>query len=144
MLSQKEIKMHISTKTGYAVRALAELALNSDGKPVSISEICKKQNLPIKYLEQLFRNLKKNGLVKSVHGSKGGYSLNRGVGEISLNDIMHAVMENYSLTYCDVDKENLDYCTGLPCGFHDLWGEIQTHLEDYFDSIKLKQIISKL
>jgi len=136
--------MHISTKTGYAVRALAELALNSDGKPVSISEICKKQNLPIKYMEQLFRKLKKNGLVKSVHGSKGGYSLNRGVEEISLNDIMHAVMEHYSLTYCTVDKENLDYCTGLPCGFHDLWDEIQTHLEDYFDSIKLEQIISKL
>ncbi len=144
MLSQKEIKMHISTKTGYAVRALAELALNSNGKPVSISEICKKQNLPVKYMEQLFRNLKKNGLVKSVHGSKGGYRLNRNIDEISLKDIMHAVVENFSLTYCDIDKEKIDFCTGLPCGFHDLWDEIQTHLENYFDSIKLKQIISKL
>ena len=56
--------MQISTKTEYAVRALSEVALSSSDKPISIMEICTKQKLPRKYVEQLFRKLKQNGLDK--------------------------------------------------------------------------------
>ena len=136
--------MHISIKTGYAVRALSELALNASEKPISISEICKKQNLPTKYIEQLFRNLKKDGLIKSVHGSKGGYFLNRELSKISLKDIMKAVDDDLSHNFCYGSNEHIDYCNGFPCGFYKLWDEIKDHLEKYFDSIKLEQIITKL
>ncbi|MCK4655235.1 MAG: Rrf2 family transcriptional regulator [Candidatus Cloacimonetes bacterium] len=136
--------MHISVKTGYAVRALSELALNASEKPISISEICKKQNLPIKYIEQLFRNLKRDGLVKSIHGSKGGYLLNRELNKISLKNIMKAVDDDFSHNFCYGSKEHIDYCKGFPCGFYELWDEIKDHIEDYLDSINLEQIISRL
>ncbi len=144
MLSHRGIKMHISTKTEYAVRALSELAISSDEKPISITEICKRQKLPLKYVEQLFRKLKKHELVKSVHGAKGGYLLNKDVKDISLKNIMKAVDDNFSNTFCADNKNHISHCIGFPCGFHKLWDEIQDHIEDYFESIKLEQIIAKL
>lgn len=136
--------MHISTKTEYAVRALAELAISSTDKPVSITEICKNQSLPHKYVEQLFSKLKQNNLVVSTHGALGGYSLAECVDSISLRDIMEAVDESYVKTFCNDEDRKVHHCKGLPCGFHDLWDEIKNHLDSYFDSIKLDQIIAKL
>ncbi|MDY6915533.1 MAG: Rrf2 family transcriptional regulator, partial [Candidatus Cloacimonadota bacterium] len=120
--------MHISTKTGYALRALAALAANDKSKPVSIAQICKQENLPAKYVEQLFRKLKQNGIIGSIHGSRGGYFLKQKTENISLKDIMQAVDENTNYTYCDSDQENLNYCQGLNCGFRKIWDEIQTDL----------------
>ncbi|OPX30014.1 MAG: hypothetical protein B1H06_00565 [Candidatus Cloacimonas sp. 4484_143] len=136
--------MYISTKTEYAVRALAELALSSNNKPVSITEICEKQSLPRKYVEQLFRKLKQNGLVVSTHGALGGYSLAESVDSISLRNIMDAVDESYVKSFCNREYRTLHHCKGLPCGFHELWDEIKEHLNDYFESIKLDQIIARL
>jgi len=144
MLSSKEKIMNISTKTEYAVRALTELAINSADKPVSINDICKNRNLPVKYVEQLFRKLKQNGLIKSIHGAKGGYQLALKINSISLKDIMEAVDENYVAPFCNGNPENNVHCIGLPCGFKELWDEIKEHMEKYFDSIKLDQIVARL
>jgi len=144
MLSPKEIEMHISTKTGYAVRALSELAKEAGAKPLSIAEISSRQNLPTKYIEQIFSKLKKKGLISSIHGARGGYVLNNPVHEISLRDIMEAVDENISYSYCMPGRENTDYCSGKPCGFSDLWNEIKEDLDNYFDSIKLDKILERL
>jgi Rrf2 family iron-sulfur cluster assembly transcriptional regulator len=144
MLSIRRIKLHISTKTGYALRALAELADDAKQQPVSIAHICSNQNLPVKYIEQLFRKLKKNGIISSVHGSRGGYLLTRAANQISLKDIMQAVDENMNYTYCDNDHDSLAYCQGISCGFRKIWDEIQTHLDDYFSSIKLDKILDRI
>lgn len=134
--------MHISTKTGYALRAISELAQSPSRQPVSIKRICEKQHLPIKYIEQIFRKLKQHGLIHSIQGAKGGYLLAKSANQISLQDIMQAVDEQYSTTYCD-HLEN-DYCKGFPCGFRELWDEIKDHLHHYFNSIKLDAIVTKM
>jgi Rrf2 family iron-sulfur cluster assembly transcriptional regulator len=134
--------MQISTKTGYALRALAELAWDDSPKPISIKTICQKHNLPVKYIEQLFRKLKTHGLIISTHGAKGGYVLAKPATLISLSDIMHAVDEDFFATYCDVAKN--EFCEGLPCGFRTLWDEIKGNMNSYFDSLKLDEIIQKV
>lgn len=136
--------MNISTKTEYAVRALVELALHASDKPVSINEICKNQKLPVKYIEQLFRKLKQHNLIKSIHGSKGGYQLAMELNSISLKNIMEAVDENYVAPKCIEKPGENAHCIGLPCGFKSLWDEINKHTEDYFESIKLDQIVAKI
>lgn len=143
MLYPKGDKMQISTKTGYALRAIMDLALRNEIKPVSLAEICRNQNLPSKYVEQLFRKLKKNGIVKSVQGVNGGYVLNQAVNKISLRDIMIAVDENLT-TYCDQNINDKSHCSGLPCGFNLLWDEIKEHFDEYYNSIKLDKIMSYL
>ena len=134
--------MHISTKTGYALRAITEMAKSHSKKPLSIKSICEKQQLPIKYIEQIFRKLKHDGLIDSIHGAKGGYIISKEPDQISLLDIMQAVDEQYSTTYCDHLAN--EYCIGSPCGFSKLWDEINTHLKDYFRSITLQSIIDRI
>ena len=135
--------MHISTKTEYAVRGLTELAMLQDKLPVSIVEICNRQKLPRKYMEQLFSKLKRAELITSVQGAQGGYLLQRSPQNITLNEIMLAVEENISQNSCEADYQEREYCIGMPCGFHKLWNEIETHLEEYFSSINLDDIIKK-
>ena len=143
MLYPIEDEMNISTKTEYALRALYELALQKDNKPISIKEISSKHNLPTKYLEQLFRKLKRYKIIDSIHGAKGGYILARSEKDITLKDIMEAVDENYIVGFCDGDPQNHKHCVGLPCGFHDLWDEINDHIENYFANINLEYIVSR-
>jgi len=136
--------MHISTKTEYAVRSLAEIARSQSSGPVSIVEICTRQKLPRKYVEQLFRKLRNADIISSVHGAKGGYLLIKEAKELSLNEIMTAVEENIIQTNCDPEMHNKEYCIGMPCGFHKTWNEIEVHLDGYFSSITLQNIIEKL
>ncbi|MCF7919916.1 MAG: Rrf2 family transcriptional regulator [Candidatus Cloacimonetes bacterium] len=135
--------MYISTKTGYALRALVELALAGENEPLSLTELAQRQQLPFKYLEQLFRKLKKAELVLSRKGSRGGYLLARKKAEISMQDIMNAVEDSQQYSYCSIDKFDDDYCQGSGCGFRSLWDRIGTDLEHYFSGISLSEIVNK-
>lgn len=135
--------MQISTKTGYAVRALTRLALQPLGKPLSITVLCQDQNLPQKYIEQLFRKLKQKELIKSVHGSKGGYLLCRKVSQITLKDIMTAVEDNFPETGCYGSAGEPYYCTGKPCSFSAFWNDVKSNIENYLDSVTLEEIVAR-
>jgi len=86
--------MKIPTKGRYAVAALMDLALNEKAGPLTISEIAEKQNISLSYLEQLFADLRKNGLVRGTRGPGGGYRLAKITKEISIGEIITAVEEN--------------------------------------------------
>ena len=68
--------LSITTKSPYAVRALAELARSGAG-PVPIGELAKRRDIPVQFLEQLFATLRRAGILKSQRGVKGGYSFGR-------------------------------------------------------------------
>ena len=86
--------MRLTSKGRYAVRAILDLTFNSNGRPVRLQEISERQNISLHYLEQLFRRLRKGGVVKSVRGPGGGYVLSRAMDEISLKDVLVSVGEN--------------------------------------------------
>jgi Rrf2 family transcriptional regulator, iron-sulfur cluster assembly transcription factor len=86
--------MRLTSKGRYAVRAILDLAFNSNGRPVRLQEIHERQNISLHYLEQLFRRLRKGSVVKSVRGPGGGYILARSMDEISVKDILINVGEN--------------------------------------------------
>lgn len=67
--------MKVSTKGRYGLRALIDLTVNSADKHVSLVEIASRQNISLNYLEQVFGNLRKAGIVKSIKGAQGGYVL---------------------------------------------------------------------
>ena len=78
----------ISAKINYACRALLELGLHwPNQSPVQISTIAKRQKVPIKFLIQIFFQLKQADIVESVRGSRGGYVLSKSPGEIRLSEI---------------------------------------------------------
>ena len=85
--------MELSLKSEYAILAMLELANNFaiDQPPLQIRQIATQQNIPDRYLEQLLAALKRQGLVKSQRGAKGGYILSRAPWEISLLEIIRGI-----------------------------------------------------
>lgn len=84
--------MELSLKSEYAILAMLELANHfAIDQPLQIRQIANQQNIPDRYLEQLLATLKRQGLVKSQRGSKGGYILAREPWEISLLEIIHGI-----------------------------------------------------
>ena len=77
----------ITTKSPYALKALAELGRSGDG-PVPIAELARRREIPVQFLEQLFAVLRRAGVLKSQRGVKGGYSLGRPPEEITVLEIV--------------------------------------------------------
>lgn len=88
------MNMRLTSKGRYAVRAMLDLTLHSNGNPVRLQEISRRQAISLHYLEQLFRKLRTGNVVKSVRGPGGGYVLSRSMDEISMRDILGSVGEN--------------------------------------------------
>ena len=85
--------VHISAKADYAVRALVELtALSANGpEHITVERLAKAQGLPVKFLEAIFTELRKEGLVLSRRGADGGYRLAREPTQITVADVLRAV-----------------------------------------------------
>lgn len=80
--------MKLSTRSTYGMRALVELSLASGHGPVSAAVIAKRQHLSVAYLEQLLHRLKKDGLITSVRGPRGGYVLAKDPGRITMAEVV--------------------------------------------------------
>ena len=85
--------MKLSTKGRYAMVALSDIALQPEGTLVTLSDISKRQDISLPYLEQLFVKLRRAELVESVRGPGGGYRLARASSEIRVADVLAAVDE---------------------------------------------------
>lgn len=92
--------MKLSTKGRYAVMALVDLAQQSNGRPVALADVAKRQEISLSYLEQLFAKLRRNSLIKSVRGPGGGYMLSMPASETRIADIVLAVDEPIRATRC--------------------------------------------
>jgi Rrf2 family cysteine metabolism transcriptional repressor len=78
----------ITTKSPYAVRALAELARRGSATPVPIGEIARARDIPVQFLEGLFATLRRAGILQSQRGVKGGYSFGRDPAEVTVLEVV--------------------------------------------------------
>ena len=133
--------MKLTSKGRYAVMAMADLAKNNVTEPTSLTEISLRQGISLSFLEQLFLRLKKNNLVLSSRGSHGGYVLSRAPEEIKLSSIIHAVDEEIKTVKCK--RESKKGCNGksIKCITHDLWDDLESHINNFFERNTLKDII---
>ena len=133
--------MKLTSKGRYAVMAMADLAKNNVERPISITEISLRQGISVPFLEQIFLKLKKNNLVTSSRGPSGGYVLSRSPEEITLSSIIKAVDERVKTLGCK--KESKKGCNGksIKCITHNLWDELETHINNFFEKNTLKDII---
>ena len=136
--------MKLTSKGRYAVMAMADLANVKDMKTTNLTEISLRQGISISFLEQIFLKLKKNNLVRSSRGPTGGYSLTRSPEEIKLSSIIKAVDEKVKTVGCK--KESKKGCTGksIKCITHDLWDDLETHINNFFEKNTLNDIIYRL
>jgi Rrf2 family protein len=80
--------LSITSKSPYAVLALAELARSAGAGPVPIGELARKRDVPVQFLEQLFAALRRAGIISSQRGVKGGYRFARDPGSVSVLEIV--------------------------------------------------------
>jgi Rrf2 family cysteine metabolism transcriptional repressor len=81
----------VTSKSRYAVVAMAELARSGDGNPVPIAQIAERREMPVQFLEQLFSTLRRGGLLNSQRGVKGGYTLARPPEDITVLEVVQAL-----------------------------------------------------
>ena len=135
--------MKLTTKGRYAVMAMADLALFSKKKPVSLNEISLRQNISLPYLEQLFVQLKNKKLVKGLRGSAGGYLLEKPSNEINISNIIDAVNEEVRTLNCKKDSKRGCNNKSSKCIAHNLWDKLDNHINNFFISIKLSDLVEK-
>ena len=133
--------MKLTSKGRYAVMALVDLARFDNINPVSLRDISLRQGISLDYLEQIFSKLKKNNIVKSIRGTQGGYILSKNPNDIKLTNIFYAVDERVKTVQCKKDSKK--GCTGktTKCITHDLWDELETHINSFFENKSLEDLI---
>ena len=133
--------MKLNSRGRYAVMALADMANFDMKNPVSLRDISLRQNISLVYLEQIFLKLKKNNIVKSVRGANGGYTLTKDPEQIKLSNIFSAVDEKVKTVQCK--RESKKGCNGklTKCITHNLWDELELHINDFFDKKNLGDIL---
>jgi len=133
----------LSTKGRYAVMALADLASNSQGHPISLADIAERQEISLSYLEQLFAKLRRGGLVNSVRGPGGGYLLARAADETRISDIILAVDEPIRATRCMPGQPFGCRGNRSRCQTHDLWEELGNQIYLYLNSVSIGDVIEQ-
>ncbi len=132
--------MRVTTKSRYAVRSVyALLIMGGDKQPVSLKKIAEYETISLKYLEQIFSTLKKNGIVDSVRGTYGGYILSKKPSEISVKDIIYAMDGPVKPVDC-IDKQACDKY--LDCAVNWLWDGLKIIVDDYLEQITLEKMIN--
>jgi len=135
--------MKLTNKGRYAVMAMADLARVNAKQPTNLTDISLRQGISISFLEQIFSKLKKNNLVQSSRGPSGGYLLTRSPEDIKLLSIIRAVDEKIKTVGCK--KESKKGCTGksAKCITHNLWDDLENHINNFFEKNTLSDIIFK-
>ena len=133
--------MKLTSKGRYAVMALVDLARFDNINPVSLRDISLRQGISLDYLEQIFSKLKRNDIVKSIRGTQGGYILNKNPNEIKLNNIFYAVDEKVKTVQCKKDSKRGCNGKATKCITHDLWDELENHINSFFENKSLEDLI---
>lgn len=133
--------MKISTRIRYGTRAILELVSHYGEAPVELKEIAKKEKISLKYLEQVFIPLRTGGLVRSVRGSKGGYSLAKHPSQICLKDVIEILDGPINLVDCLSDPKACEKVT--TCVMRNIWQEVNEAIDKIFHSITLEEMVHR-
>ena len=134
--------MKLTSKGRYAVMALADLAKFNSVNPVSLRDISLRQGISLHFLEQIFSKLKKQHIVKSIRGTNGGYILNKHPYEIKIANILNAVDEEVKTVQCKKDSKKGCNSKTSKCITHNLWDELEIHINHFFEQKNLKDLVS--
>jgi len=131
--------MKLSTRTRYGMRAIIELAQHNTKRPLQLKIIAKRQDISVKYLEQLMTMLKSAGFVRSVRGSKGGYVLAKPAEQIRLSEVFRCLEGSVTTTECVEDE---DYCVrSADCLARVVWALVGAAIDNVLESMTLQQLL---
>ena len=131
--------MRLSAKSEYALLALVDLAQRGPGALVSVREIAERQDIPARFLEQVFAALRRAGVVKAVRGAKGGYGLGRPAERLTVLEVVEAVEGPLQPTVCDTARGGV--CPrGSACAAGAVWERAGDALRGVFAASTLADV----
>ena len=133
--------MRLSTRSRYAIRALLDLAMQTNEGPTLVREIAEREDISVRYLEQLLLPLKAAGLVRATRGANGGFSLAKDASEINLREIIQIMEGSTSFTEC---TDSPDYCPrSASCILLSVWIEVTDAANKVLESATLQSLIDR-
>lgn len=131
--------MKLSTRSRYGTRLVLDLAKNFRQPPVQLASIAKRQNISVKYLEQIIRPLKTAGYIASVRGAKGGHMLAKAPQDISVGEIVSLMEGSNELIQC---AANPHQCRrAKTCATRFVWQEASRAMYDRLNAITFGDLL---
>ena len=134
--------MKISTKGRYALRLMLDIALHGTDENVSIRDISERENISVKYLEQIVSMLVRVGYLKSIRGAQGGYRLAKKTSEYTIGDILRITEGSLAPVACLEDEVN-ECPRETACPTIGVWRGLYKVINDYLDNITLEDLVNK-
>lgn len=135
--------MKITYKGDYSLKAILDLALHYNKGVLSIQELAKKGDIPVKFLEQILLTLKKGGFVGSKRGIDGGYFLARPPESITVGEVIRFIEGPIEPVAC-ANKDNYAKCKDFPyCVFKDIWSNVYTATSLVVDTITFAELVRR-
>ena len=140
--------MRLTTKSRYGLRALFDIAYNCGNTPAQIQDISRRQQISPRYLEQIFQNLKRAGILKSKRGPQGGYCLARKPEEITVLEILNATEQDMLLSDCSgttkkKPKRKLECPFEGKCVTQTVWQDASDLLNTLFSGMTLQTLCQR-
>jgi Rrf2 family protein len=133
--------MRLSTQSRYGVRAIFDIAYNSEGLETQVKEISRRQGISQRYLEQIFQKLKRAGIVGSKRGPSGGYFLNKKPDDITVGEIIRITEGSITPVLCVNPEDSSQPCERSgECVTRIIWNGAGKRLTEYFDSVTIKDL----
>jgi len=133
--------MKLSTKGRYAMVALADLALQPEGTLLSLTDLSKRQDISLPYLEQLFVKLRRAGLVESVRGPGGGYRLAKACSQIRVSDVLAAVDETVSAMHTGAGATGAVSGSKAQSMTNRLWQSLSANVYVFLHQTRLSDVV---
>ncbi|RLC22450.1 MAG: hypothetical protein DRH93_09880 [Deltaproteobacteria bacterium] len=136
--------MRLTTKSRYGTRLILDIAVNGKEKPVPLSDVSSRQNISLKYLEQLTGKLKKAGIITSHRGPFGGHMLAKSPAEISIGNIVRTLEESTAITDCaEQESQVCGVCNRAgDCLSRWVWLEASRAMFDRLDKITISGLLA--
>ncbi len=131
--------MRLSTTSEYAIRSLVYMASCSP-EPCSVKHLSEKLNIPYKYLGRLMAKLGNTGLIRSIRGKNGGYTIDRPLSSIRLLDIVQIVdgLDDFDRCLLGFPECNDDD----PCPIHDFWKGHRKGITEMITNVSLADMLA--
>jgi Rrf2 family protein len=136
--------MRLTTKSRYGTRLILDLAIHAKERPVPLSDVSRRQNISVKYLEHLTRRLRDAGLIQSSRGPYGGHMLKKKTADISIGEIVRTLEKKTAITDCAETEDKLCGVCNMAgdCLSRWVWIEASRAMFDRLDGITVEKLVS--
>jgi len=132
--------MKLSSRGHYGLRAMVYLANSGLAKPIPLRQIASNEHIPEQFLEQIFVDLRKAGLVTSVRGPKGGYRLSSQPQQIIVGDIVRVLEGSLNIIDCLEDQDGNCCDKTEDCSTKVVWEKVRDSMTSVLDGINLADL----